>query len=290
MSSTSLSTDGLLKRVASTVGKQDAGALTQPAMRPDHGYVSLVSVPSFFYFAPSSSCLRSLLTGVFVRPQGLRIYKPVRPPVLEDAVGRAAWRITAEKEKEKKDAKKARARERMRARDTLEKLRRRQAREGLPREPSPETPDDDDDDDGDEDDDMAAHLGLSPDPRPGQGSSSQPPSGSAPSEPGAGTPRTQSEERRQAEGVLDPLAEVTGVTPGSKADLPALLEQVPAPAAQKVGPLATTTPRQAALSVPRASEAEAVPKPASEQPSVAPAVAGARGASPQARLALVRSG
>jgi hypothetical protein len=46
-----------------------------------------------------------LTIGIFVRLQGLRIYKPVRPPVLEDAVGRAAWRIAAEKEKEKKDAK-----------------------------------------------------------------------------------------------------------------------------------------------------------------------------------------
>jgi hypothetical protein len=137
---------------------------------------------------------------------------------------------------------------------------------------------------------MAARLGLSLDPRLGQGSPSQPPRGPAPLEPGAGTPRTQSEERRQAKGVLDPSAEVTGVTPGSQANLPALLEQVPAPAAQEVGPLAATTPGQAALSAPRASEAEAVPKPASEHPSVVPAVARARGASPQARLALVRSG
>jgi hypothetical protein len=44
MSSASISADDLLKRVAGTVGKQDAGALTQPAMCPDHGYVSLVSV------------------------------------------------------------------------------------------------------------------------------------------------------------------------------------------------------------------------------------------------------
>ena len=43
MSSTSLSADDLLKRVAGTVGR-DAGALSQPAMRPDRGYVSLVSV------------------------------------------------------------------------------------------------------------------------------------------------------------------------------------------------------------------------------------------------------
>jgi hypothetical protein len=55
MSSTSLSADDLLKRVASTVGRLDAGALSQPAMCPDRGYVSLVSARSFFYFA--SSCL-----------------------------------------------------------------------------------------------------------------------------------------------------------------------------------------------------------------------------------------
>jgi hypothetical protein len=54
MSSTSLSADNLLKRVASTVGRLDAGALSQPAMRPDRGYVSLVSVRSSFCFASSS--------------------------------------------------------------------------------------------------------------------------------------------------------------------------------------------------------------------------------------------
>jgi hypothetical protein len=138
-----------------------------------------------------------LTVGIFVRPQGLRIYKPVRPLVPEDAMDRAARKLAAEKEKEKKDAEKARARERMLAREALEKRRRRQARDGLPRESSPETPDDDDDDDDDddEDDDMAARLGLSPDPRLGQGSLSQPPGGLAPSAPGAGTPRSQSEER-----------------------------------------------------------------------------------------------
>jgi hypothetical protein len=102
-------------------------------------------------------------------------------------VDRAAWRVAAEKRKEKKDAKKAWARERMRARDALERLHRRQERDGLPREPSPETPDDDDDDeDDDEDDDTAARLGLSPDLRLGQESSSQPPSGLAPSVSGPG--------------------------------------------------------------------------------------------------------
>jgi hypothetical protein len=128
-------------------------------------------------------------------------------------VDQTARRLAAEKDKEKKDAEKARARERMRAREALEKHHRRQARDGLPLESSLDTPDDDDDDD-DEDDDMAARLGLSPDPRLGQGSSSQHPGGLAPPTFGAGTPGSWSEERRQAEEVLDPLAEITGVTPG----------------------------------------------------------------------------
>jgi hypothetical protein len=54
MSSTSLSTDDLLKRVAGKVGRLDAGALSQPMMHPDRGYVSPVSVRSSFSFAPSS--------------------------------------------------------------------------------------------------------------------------------------------------------------------------------------------------------------------------------------------
>jgi hypothetical protein len=200
-------------------------------------------------------------------------------------------RLAAEKEKEKKDAEKARARERMRAREALEKRRRRQARDGLSLEPSLETPDDDDDDDDDKDDDMAARLGLSPDPRLGQGSPSQPPSGLASSAPGAGTPGSRSEERRKAEGVLDPLAEIIGVTPGSQADPPVPQEQALALAAQEAGPSAVvTTPGQAAPSAPRASEAETVPKPVAGQPLAAPAGIGARGASPQARLALPRSG
>jgi hypothetical protein len=143
-------------------------------------------------------------------------------------VDRAARRLTVEKEKEKKDAEKARAHERMRAREALEKRRQRQARDGLPLEPSPETPDDDDDDDDDdEDDDMAARLGLSPDPRLEQGSPSQPRSGLAPSVPGAGTPRSPSEERRQAEGVLDPLAEMIGVTLGVRPDRMPLKSRCP---------------------------------------------------------------
>jgi hypothetical protein len=163
------------------------------------------------------SCVRLPLdftAEISVRPQELGFHKPSLPSVPEDAVDRAAWRVAAEKKKEK-DTEKARARERMRARDALERRRRKQERDGLPREPSPETPDDDDDDDDDEDDDMAARLGLSPDLRLGQVSSSQPPSGLAPSVSGAGTSGSRSEEQGQAEGVLDPLAEGVEVTPGS---------------------------------------------------------------------------
>jgi hypothetical protein len=145
-----------------------------------------------------------LTVETFICLQEVGWHKPSRPRVPEDAVDRAARRVAAEEEK-KKDAEKARGRERTRARDTLEKLRRRQERDVLPREPSPETPDDDDDDeDDDEDDDMAARLGLSPSLRLGQESSSQPPGGLAPSVPGVGTPRSRPEERGQTEGYLTP--------------------------------------------------------------------------------------
>jgi hypothetical protein len=53
MSSASLSADDIRRWVAGTVGRLDAGALTQPVMRPERGYVSLVSVRPFSYFAPS---------------------------------------------------------------------------------------------------------------------------------------------------------------------------------------------------------------------------------------------
>jgi hypothetical protein len=221
----------------------------------------------------------------------LRGFKLSLPPVSEDAVGRAAQRIAAEKKKEKKDTEKARARERMRAREALEKRRRRQERDGLPTEPSPETPDDDDDDDDDdEDDDMATRLGLNPYLRLGQGSPSQPPSGLAPSVSGAETSRSQSEERRQAEGVLDPLAKVIEVTPGSQADALVPQEQAPVSTTQGVDPPVVATPRgRAPPAAPRAPEAEAAPESAAGQSSAAPAGTEARGASPQARLALVRS-
>jgi hypothetical protein len=158
-----------------------------------------------------------LTFGIFVRPQGLRNFKISRSPVPEDAANRTARRLDTKKDKEKKDAEKAQACERMRAREALEKRRRRQARDGLPLEPSPDTPDNNDDDD-DEDDDMTARLGLSPDPRLGQRSSSHPPGGSVPPAFGVGTPGSRSEERRRAEGVLDPLAEIIGATPGGQVE------------------------------------------------------------------------
>jgi hypothetical protein len=166
MSSDPLPVDDLHRRVAGMVGKLDTGACSQPSMRPDHGCVSLMSVRSFFLLV--SDCPWFSQPRLFVRLQEVGAHKPSLPPISEDAVDRAAWRVAAEKRKEKKDAKKARARERTRARDALERLRRRQERDGLPREPSPETPDDDDDDEDDEeDDDMVTRLGLSPDLRLG---------------------------------------------------------------------------------------------------------------------------
>jgi hypothetical protein len=147
----------------------------------------------------------------------------------------------------------------------LERCRRRQERDGLPREPSPETPDDD------EDDDMAARLGLSPDLRLGQGSSSQPPSGLASSVSGAGTSGSRSKEQGQAEGVLDPLAEVVEVTPGSRADLPVSQERSLVLAAQEVDPqVVVTAPGRTVPSAPRASEAGTLPKPVAGQTSAVP--------------------
>jgi hypothetical protein len=277
-----------------TVGRLDAGALTQLSMRPDRGCVSLVSVRSFFLLV--SDCPWFSQPRLFVRLQEVGFHKPSLPPVPEDEVDRAAWRVAArrvaaEKRKEKKDAKKAQAHDRMRARDALERLRRRQERDVLPRESSPETPDDDDDDDDDdEDDDMAARLGLSPDLRLGQGSSSQPPSGLAPLVSGAGTSGSRSEEQGQAEGVLDPLAEVVEVTPGSQADPPVPQGPLPMPTAQEADPrVAVAAPGQFVPLVPQAPEARMVPKPAAGLTLVVPAGTKARGASPPARLVVARS-
>jgi hypothetical protein len=49
MSLVPLSADDLHRWVSGTVGRLDAGALTQPLMRPECGCMSLVSVRSFFF-------------------------------------------------------------------------------------------------------------------------------------------------------------------------------------------------------------------------------------------------
>jgi hypothetical protein len=285
MSSDPLPVDDLHMRVAVTLGKPDADALSQPLMRPDRGCVSLVSVRSLFLLA--SDCPWFSQPRLFVCLQEVEHHKPFLPPVPEDAVDRTARRVAAEKRKEKKDTKKARAHERTRARDALERLHRRQERDGLPREPSPETPDDDDD----EDDDMAVRLGLSPDLRLSQGSSSQPPSGMVPSVSGAGTSGSWSEERGQTEGVLDPSAGEVEVTPGSQAELPIPREPSPVPAAQESDPrVVVAASGQSVPRVPQAPKARTVPKRAAGQTSAVPSGIEVRETSPQARLIVAQSG
>jgi hypothetical protein len=117
--------------------------------------------------------------------------------------------------------------------------------------------------------------------RLGQGSSSQPPSGLTPSISRAGTSGSRFEELGQAEGVLDPLAEVVEVTPGSRADLPVSQERSLVPDVHEVDPRAVVTAHwQAVPSAPRAPEVGMVPKPAAGRTSAAPAGTEARGASP----------
>jgi hypothetical protein len=233
-----------------------------------------------------------LTVRISIRLQEVGWHKPSRPWVPEDAVDRAARRVAAEEKKKKKDAEKARARERTRARDALEKLRHRQEREGLPREPSPETPDDDDDDeDDDEDDDMAARLGLSPGLRLGQESSSQPPSGLASSVPGVGMPRSRPEEQRQTERVLDPSAGEVEVTPGSQAEASVPRESSPTPAAQESDPqVAEAAPGQSVSRASKVPKARVVPKLAARRTLAVPSGVEIRETSPQAWLIMAQSG
>jgi hypothetical protein len=87
------------------------------------------------------------------------------------------------------------------------------------------------------------------------------------------------------------LAEVVEVTPGSQAGPLVPQEQSPVPAVQEADSGAVATaPGQTIPSAPQALEARTVSKPEAGQTSAAPVGAEARGASPQARLALVRSG
>jgi hypothetical protein len=241
-----------------------------------------------------SSCIGLFLVltvGISIRLQEVGWHKPSLPRVPQDAVDRAARRVAAEEKKKKKDAEKARARERMRARDALEKLHRRQEREGLPREPSPETPDDDDDEDDNEEDDMAARLGLSPGLGLGRELSSQPPTGLMPSVPGAGVPGSRPEERGQSERVPDPSAGGVEATPGSQAEASVPREPSPTPAAQESDPqIAVAVPGQSAPRASKAPKARAVPKLPAKRTSAAPSGVEIRGTSPQTRLIMAQSG
>jgi hypothetical protein len=107
---------------------------------------------------------------------------------------------------------------------------------------------------------------------------------------GAGTSGSRFEEQGQAEGVLDPSAEVVEVTPGGQDVPPVPHEQSPVPAVQEVDPRVVTSRGWAAPSAPRAPEVGAALKPAAGRTLATPARTEARGASPQAQLALVRSG
>jgi hypothetical protein len=227
-----------------------------------------------------------LTVGISICLQEVGWHKPSLPRVPEDAVDRAARQVAAEEKKKKKDTEKARAR------DALEKLRHRQERKGLPREPSPETPDDDDgDEDDDEDDDMAARLGFSPGLRLGQESSSQPPSGLAPSVPGVGTPRSRPEERGQTERVLDPSAGGVEVTPGSQAEASVPGESSPTPAAQESDPqVAVAAPGQSFSRASEVPKARVVPRLAARRTSAAPSEVEIQETSPQAQLIMARSG
>jgi hypothetical protein len=242
---------------------------------------------------PSCIGLPLVLTvGISIRLQEVGWHKPSLPRVPQDAVDRAARRVAAEEKKKKKDTEKTRARERMRARDALEKLRRRQEREGLPREPSPETPDDDDDDeDDDEEDDMAARLGFSPGLRLGQEPSSQPPSGLMLSVPGVGTPRSWPEERGQTESVPDPSAGGVEAPPKSQAEASIPREPSPTPAAQESDPqVAVAVPGQSASQASKAPKARVVPKLPAKRTSATASGVEIRETSPQARLIMARSG
>ena len=87
------------------------------------------------------------------------------------------------------------------------------------------------------------------------------------------------------------MAEVVEVTPGSQAEPPISREPLPVPAAQEGDPqVVVAVPRQSVPLVPRAPKARMVPKPAAGLTSVVPTETEARGASPQARLVVARSG
>jgi hypothetical protein len=112
-----------------------------------------------------------------------------------------------------------------------------------------------------------------------------------PSVSGAGTSGSWSKERGQAEGVLDPLAEVVEVTSGSQVEPHVPQEPLPMPTAQEGDPrVVVAAPGQSVPLVPRAPEARMGPKPAAGLTSVVPSGIEVRETSSQARLIMARSG
>jgi hypothetical protein len=75
-----------------------------------------------------------------------RTVRDSEPPVPEDHERWERNHLLAEEQKQKKDATKRRRDETIRVREALEKRRRQQERDGLPREESPSEPDSDDED------------------------------------------------------------------------------------------------------------------------------------------------
>jgi hypothetical protein len=138
---------------------------------------------------------------------------------------------------------------------------------------------------------MAARLGLSPGLRLGQESSSQPPSGLAPSVPGVGTSRSRPKEQGQSKRVLDPSAGEVEVTPGSQAEVPVPRRPSPVPAAQEGdSQVAMAAPGQSVSRASRVPKARMVPKLAAGWTSAVPSRVEIRETSPQARLIMAQSG
>lgn len=128
MSSATLTTDNLLKRIKGTVKKADYNVPI--SMHPELCYVSLVShKPASTFIFISSSQPDYLTLYLFM---GLWGYRSALPPILKDMVGRATERLAAEQQKTKKDEEKKQATEKRAACDALEKRCRVQEREGLP--------------------------------------------------------------------------------------------------------------------------------------------------------------
>jgi hypothetical protein len=127
--------------------------------------------------------------------------------------------------------------------------------------------------------------------RLGQESSSQPPSGLAPSVPGVGTPRSRPEERGQTEGVLDPSTGKVEVTPGSQAEASVLREPSPTPAAQESdSQVAVAALGQSVSRASKVPKARTAPKLAARRTSAVSSGVEIRETSPQARFIMARSG